>query len=282
MAASAGNVPEANVPEALAAALLEGRLVVSVGSGFSRAASLPSWVDLLSTITRECNLAWEALPQASDSHDSMDQLQFEVVRQAGREEACRVMRQELHGKTSADMTRLLDALFALPIAAVITWNWDDVLDSRCLLLRSDMTSRSFEAVLRSRARALRAKQVARTPPLLKLQGHLDDLAKVVLDEADYARVKPVRDAFLRRLYVDSGMVVLHLGSQIDCGGVVGPIRSVLSGQERHYAIVPNASEALHETAKKQGVRLLSYDGTSGHVDPLCGWLGVLLDRCHKG
>lgn len=257
------------VPAQLAAALREGRLVVFVASGFSRAAGLPSWEGLLRTVATTSGVSWDTLPAVEySSHDSMDRLQWEIFRRSGREEALAVMCQELCGRTSEEMTQRLDALFALPVAAVVTSNWDDCLDARCELTTSP------ETVLR--ATTLRARHGTRKPPLFKLQGDLRAVSSVVLDEADYARVKPARDAFLKRLFVDTpGVVVLHLGAGIDSGGALGAIRAALTGQERHFAIAPDGSPAQHAVARQQGIRLLAYRSEDGHTTSICKWLGAL-------
>lgn len=262
------------VPEGLVRALREGRVVASVGSGFSFPAGLPNWEALLRAVVRDCRVQGVQVPDeaAHASHDELDAVQFRVFAAAGKAPACEVLRRELSAQENPVMTRRLDALFALPLAGLITWNWDDVLDARCELLSNDPEGYG---------EGLPRWPPAGPPPLLKMQGRLDEAAQVVVDGEDYERVRPYRDAFLQRLYLDSDLAVLHIGQGgIGEGtGIVGPIRTGVAGQERHYAICPGATEEQCARAlAAEGTRILSYDPAAGHEEGLCGLLGAMLQR----
>lgn len=129
----------------------------------------------------------------------------------------------------------LDALFSLPLAGVVTWNWDTVLDLLCILHPPKHDLGGYgDAIITWRPR--------QRPPLLKLQGSVSQAHSLVLDENDYIPVRPVRDAFLRRWYLESDRVVLHVGQGLGglTGGVVGPVLIQTARDDaadaRHYAI----------------------------------------------
>mmetsp|Transcript_22252 Transcript_22252/g.52600 ORF Transcript_22252/g.52600 Transcript_22252/m.52600 type:complete len:116 (+) Transcript_22252:133-480(+) len=84
--------PPTPIPDALASALKEWRLVVSIGSGFTRVAGLPSWSELFDGV---CSLGISQATAGSGSHDDMDRLQFEIVEQGGKEQVCQCMEKML-------------------------------------------------------------------------------------------------------------------------------------------------------------------------------------------
>lgn len=257
------------IPEGLAAALREGRVVVSVGAGFSMAAGLPGWEQLLQGIQTQCNTS---VPMPADFHmtpyNELDQLQSEIIVKAGRECTCSAMRQQLtYRRETPEMTRRLDALFRLPVAGVVTWNWDTVLDSRCRVLP---ISRDFSDY----GGNMLTSSLQEQPPLLKLQGSVSQADSLVLDEADYDRIRPFRSAFLRQLYFESDRVVLHLGQGLGglTGGEVGPIfEDALASTNgtlpvRHYAITcaedTPASKVL--AVRRLGIQAVFYSDREGH------------------
>ena len=257
------------IPPELVAALREGRVVASVGAGFSASVGLPCWEELLREIVDECGLSGAiSIPSefSSTPYSQLDALQSEIISKAGRESACRAMKRLLTAQDSPALTARLDALFSLPLAGLITWNWDSVLDARCGSI-SDGFGVADE-VFGSTPPSL-------TPPLVKLQGSLDDSAHMVLEGTDYARVAPTRDAFLRRLYLESDRVVLHLGQALGglSGGVVGSV--LVEGclpAVRHFALVCDDSVSPEKggAMKSRGVGVLWYAR-----EGLCGILSEI-------
>lgn len=244
-------------------------MIVSVGAGFTVAAKLPGWSDLLAGMAKDCHVD-------IDTSCASDATQFEIVKKGGRRCACEAMRQRLCDKPETPhMKQRLDALFALPAAAVITWNWDDLLESRCRVVRHEWQPGFGVSILSARG----SKDC--TPLLLKLQGSLDVSDGAVVGPEDYVRVRPVRDAFLRQLYHGSGYVVLHIGQGvskfISGGGVVGPVLREHVGNARHYALVNDVTEAEQVEALKCGIVLINYDSSNHtrHQEALCGFLNDL-------
>jgi len=265
----------------LVRALHEGRLVVSVGAGFSVPAGLPGWRGLLQGIFQDCQCGQnkDFLALASSLGVS-DQLQFAVVASAGKTCACEAMQRRLCGKPETpEMTRRLDALSALPLAALITWNWDDLLERRFEVVRHSWQQGFGDAVLSSRGGDVGAC------PLLLMQGDPSQAASCVVTEQDYRHRQAVRGEFLRRLYCESGHVVLHIGTHVDkfvagqSQGVIGPILSGTKPVSQHYALVNDPTEEECTEALKFGVTLIPYDsaGHTRHTEELCWFLDSLRD-----
>jgi len=274
---------DAALPAALLAALREGRVVACIGSGFSYPAGLPSWEALLRGVVDECGVA-VLMPAdfANEPVEALDELQFRVVAAAGRPAACASMRRQLSAAAapgSAEMVRRLDALFALPLAAVMTWNWDDVLTPRCAVVGGGAPS--FDAACDPVFAAPRPGGAASPPPLLKLQGSFSDPATVVVEARDYARVKSARSGFLRRVY-GGDRCVLHIGQSLGgvSGGVVGPELPELPWV-RHWVVLPSgAGEPEQERfLAARGVGVLRYPAAPGHTEGLCGLLAALAAAC---
>ena len=274
------------IPDRLVSALRSERgLVVSVGSGFS--VGLPTWQQLLAELARTAGVPWPPADGmgrtvdspvgaclADHSHASLDAAQSRLVTQLGKEAACARMRQLLCGRPpSREMSARCDALFGLPIAALVTWNWDDALDGRCVT--APAADETFDDGCRT---VLLARADGQPPPLLKLQGRLEHPESAILLDEDYARVRPVRDRFLRALYAESDHVVLHLGQSLDPSGVPGAIRRRVAGgqTERHFAVLPDVSAEQRAEAARQGVGVLTYDSSAiGHTEALCKILAAM-------
>jgi hypothetical protein len=242
------------------------------------AAGLPSWAGLLKAIITECGTPTPAalLPGNSGPID-FDRVQFDITKKAGKLCSCRVMHQQLCGHPlTEEMENRLTALAALPVAAIITWNWDDLLERHggYKLSEHEWGQDFGEDIINSRKGSLDS------PRLLKLQGSTDKASNCVVTEEDYAKIQPTRDRFLKRLYTEGEWVVLHIGQGVDkfinAEGVIGPAFSQLAcDKPNHYAIVPDATAKQKKEALVRGVQLVSYDSKQGHTVVLCSALMAL-------
>ena len=269
------------VPDELAAALREGRVVASVGAGFTRAAGLPDWEELLRGMIDDCGIAADVRMPSSEDFSAMpygmrDLLQSEIIEKAGRVRACASMDRRLQALgPSEEMERRLEALFALPLAAVITWNWDDVLSARCAVVGGGGPPDPHRRCEGEFFAQLASPGGSAPPPLLKMQGSLANAASVVLDAQDYQRVRPHRDAFIRRLYVDSDLVVLHIGQGLGglSGGALGPV--LVEQPVRHFALVSEDVDTPEEDfLRERGIGVLRYSASAGHSEGMCGLLAA--------
>lgn len=269
------------VPDELAAALREGRVVASVGAGFTRAAGLPDWEELLRGMIDDCGIAADVRMPSSEDFSAMpyglrDLLQSEIIEKAGRVRACASMDRRLHSLgASEEMERRLEALFALPLAGVITWNWDDVLSARCAVVGGSGPPDPHRRCEGEFFAQLALPGGSTPPPLLKMQGSLANAASVVLDAQDYQRVRPHRDAFIRRLYVDSDLTVVHIGQGLGglSGGVIGPV--LVEQPVRHFALVSDKVDTPEEDfLRERGIDVLRYSASAGHSEGMCGLLAA--------
>lgn len=258
------------IPDHLAQALKEGRVVASIGAGFSRLAGLPGWETLLRNIVSSHNLSVQFPADfASTPYSDLDALQSDIFAKAGREATFASLQRDLSYKgDQPDMQQRLDAFFKLRLAGVVTWNWDDVLEPRCMPLPPQHDAGGY-------GEAFFAPPSTPKPPLLQLQGSIHQLGSLVLDEPDYTRVRPARSAFLRRLYFGGERTVLHIGQGLGglTGGEVGPVLNARadltpgapSGPVQHYAVADDGVSAeLVEAMERLGVKVIFYPTHGGH------------------
>merc|ERR1712046_218620 len=156
----------------------------------------------------------------------------------------------------------------LPIAGVISWNWDNVLDQHCHVMKCEAISKAntgegdnaFEAfmdILRDRKSGSH-ETGARKPPLLKLQGDLDDAPTVVVSDQDYKDIADRRGPFLKNLYAE--FQVLHIG--LGLGNIDGEswARIIGTPPHKHFAIMNDVDEARRQwLLERRSHIVINYD-----------------------
>ena len=190
--------------------------------------------------------------QESGSYDELDQLQFQLAEALGKERMCRIMQKMLFlDKPFPDAVQpILQAFLKLPFAAVVSWNWDNLLDSHYVPTSNNKLG--FESVIQSQVAG--SYNISRVP-LLKMQGDLSAPDSVVLTEQDYAvRHQLLRDSgFLYRLY--QSHTVLHIGMSLRAGGVGNQKRA----GSLHYAILNDVTPERRSELKSWNIEAISYD-----------------------
>lgn len=241
-----------DIPEGLVQALREGSCVAMVGAGLSYPAGLPGYEALLTSVSRASGVPIE-LPD-NGSYDDLDEVQFRLADRVGKEEMSRILRSELYlaGAVPRAMRPVLEAFCRLPFAAVVSWNWDNVLDAR--YASAPNNAPGFREVLGSRARPGGYDSLC--VPLLKMQGDLEDAATVVLTRDDYRHRARGAEAFQRALFVSH--TVLHIGMSLRAGGVGDNKRP----GARHYAILNDVTPARREELERWNIHAVSYDSAA--------------------
>lgn len=244
-----GHVDE--IPDGIVSALRKGRCVAMVGAGLSSPAGLPGFEGLLRAVATSEKISLN-LPE-SGSYDDLDRIQFQLAEQVGKDRMCSIMQNMLF--CDAPFPRavqlVLRAFTKLPFAAVVSWNWDNLLDAEYLLAPNNLSG--FESVIHS---GLAADTHDRSSaPLLKMQGDLSNPASVVLSEQDYARrVRLLDDSgFLHRLH--QNYVVLHIGMSLRTGGVGNQRRA----GSLHYAIINDVTPERRQELLEWNIHAISYD-----------------------
>jgi len=227
------------------------------------------------------------------SQKELDPIQQELTSAIGKDVICRIFAQILWGRTLQEgglMHAQLSALCRIPCAAVITSNWDDLLERYVCsgrLGKQSRTAQGYAAVL--------GAQLPAEPggaPLLKFQGDPSDPSTFVLNEEDYSTL--LSDS----MYIDfwrellRTRVLLFVGASLS-GGYVNDIlreawhakcmeaREQVDGVGAHAAcdkLQPQGYIILNDVAaseaqlwfREYGLVVLSYNSSATN------WRGNLL------
>eukprot|EP00928_Gymnodinium_smaydae_P058366 TRINITY_DN41567_c0_g1_i1.p1 TRINITY_DN41567_c0_g1~~TRINITY_DN41567_c0_g1_i1.p1 ORF type:complete len:325 (+),score=53.93 TRINITY_DN41567_c0_g1_i1:69-1043(+) len=238
------------IPRQLVVAMQNGSCVAMVGAGLSYPAGLPGFEGLLRRVA-----ALKGIPlkmQAKGSYDDLDNVQFELADQIGKEAMVTSMRSMLYlpQPFPRAMQDVLVAFRRLPFAAIVSWNWDNLLDDVYDLVPNDTSGlqqiASSTADLSSYTNAV--------IPLVKMQGNLDDPATVVLTRRDYEQRHSKATQFLEEVH--KTRTVLYVGMSLRPGGV---------GDERragslHYAIMNDVTaERKRDLLENYNIHAISFD-----------------------
>jgi len=241
------------IPEGVVLALRSGSCVAMVGAGISYPAGLPGFEGLLKAVA-----AAEAIPlklPEGGSYDDLDKVQFDLAARVGKRRMCEVLLEKLYLKEPfpAAMQPVFQSFCRLPFAAVVSWNWDNLLDGRYDFAPN--TASGFQQVLGSIA-APDSYETNQTP-LLKMQGHLDSQPSVVLTRADYEARDAEALPFLRRLH--ETRTVLYIGMSLRPGGVGDERRR----GSRHYAILNDVTPQRRRELREQwNIEAISFDSSA--------------------
>lgn len=260
-----------DIPTSLVEALRNGKCVAMVGAGLSRPAGLPGYEELLRVVAERAGIPVQLPP--SGSYDDLDKIQFQLVEQVGRVDMCKILRSQLYVEEPIPdaMQIVLEAFCNVPFAAVVSWNWDNILDSRYQLVPNN--SSGFDTVLKS---ALSGSYHATSTPLVKMQGDFDDSATVLMSEDDYRQSHDGRIDFLKHVY--QNYVVLHIGLSLRRGGVGDERRA----GARHYAILNDVDPERRRELESWNIHAINYDSkaTSWRGNEII--MAELAERAHAG
>jgi hypothetical protein len=270
----------ARLPEHLVARIREGNCVAFVGAGFSAAAGLPSWPVLLRRLARD--VANDEL--RSHVHERLEAPTSERLEEVaqllelelGRVHLVTSLRRELSVPEPPPlMQRRLELLRGIPFRAVLTTNFDAILegdvagvDAYRQVLNAPRSVRSLVTL------ALEHAQLEAPAPVVKLHGDMADAESVVLSRLDYRR-RLYGDAtylgFLRTLFIDN--TVLYLGFSFT-DAYINQLRSEtlqLLGQRpadrpRSYALINDLPPfSQRHLQQAESIEVLPFD-TAGNTD----------------
>lgn len=244
-----GHVDE--IPDGLIRALQGDTCVAQVGAGISIPAGLPGFEGLLRGVAALSQVDLQ-LPE-NGSYDDLDGLQFQLAEQIGKDTMVELMRQMLFLEQPfpAAVQPTLNAFTNLPFAAVVSWNWDNLLDAHYMQVPNN--SEGFEAVLQGVCRS--SIKVAR---LLKMQGDLSDPATVRLTQQDYDCRQQEAIEFIRHLH--QTYTILYVGLGFRSGGLDDTKRA----GSLHYAILNDVTPEKRQELLELNIQAINYDskGTS--------------------
>lgn len=287
--------PLPTVPPALVEQILAGNCIAFVGAGFSAAAELPQWVDLLCDLSARPEIPAELrahvtrLCESPAAHrlDRAGQLLQDAL---GRERFIAALADALGRPTPTEgMQQRLTWLRGIPFRAILTINFDPVLDGEL------PSPAAYRKVLRPGPKHTWAqvfRNIEEGAPVLKLHGDLrrSPVETVVITRQDYRRrlyADSAYQSFLRAIF--SHYPVLFLGVGFE-DAYLNELRSetlALLGYERGqmpvgWAVMSDCEPATQSFFKDhEGIELLGYDTHGGRDHAgFDGWLAALYDATH--
>lgn len=210
--------------------LRDGECVAFVGAGFSKPAGFPDYVNILrlamdhqkakTVLSDEVAAVFRyRLGSLGLSQRELDPIQKELSTALGKELISNIFAEILFGARLEDgglMMLQLSALRSIPFAAVVTSNWDDLLERFvCNGEGGGKLPRTLEGYSALLSAGLPAREGS--APLLKFQGDPGDPSTFVLDEEDYQVL--LSDAaymtFWRQLFATR--VLFFIGASVSGG-----------------------------------------------------------------
>lgn len=280
----------------LMASIHEGNCVAFVGAGFSAAAGLPQWKDLIRSIAGEAprdagaaehelvrSLLDDRRPRSSRELEMAAQLLFDAL---GADTFSRRLAAAMDRRPLTDpMQSRLKHLRGIPFRAIVTTNFDPLLpgmppraDAYRRLLRGRRASPWREAIARV-ALDLEPRSAAAAdadPLVVQLHGRLDDADSLVLTRAQYRKrlyADPAYLTVLRSLLATS--TVLFLGYSLT-DAYLNELRSELveafsgkgaAGDPLAWAVLEDVSEvACRYYERYEGLGVVAYRSGDGGRD----------------
>jgi transcriptional regulator with XRE-family HTH domain len=285
--------PDDGVPAELVDEIRNGHCVAFVGAGFSRAARLPGWGELLKGIALAGGVGPETRAHvearvAKGSSAALDEAAQVLEDELGRARLLGALEAQLARPALTDaMERRICWLRGIPFRAILTTNFDG------LLAGETPGHEAYRRALRPdeyRWWAPRFWSGGKGAFTLKLHGDLaraEERAGIVLTRRDYRRrlyEDPAYATFLRAVMATT--TVLYMGFSFE-DAYLNELRSevlALLGQRREsapvaFAIVNDVPEATRRHfADHEGIQILSYETGGGRdFSGFDRWLGAIHD-----
>jgi hypothetical protein len=278
------------IPEDLKSAIEEGRCVAFVGAGFAGAANLPTWESLLTTLAQRSGIDARVRQyirnrlqaRRADCNEEAAQL---LQDQLGRETFISGLKEQLCGKTPPDaMQRRLLLLKGIPLRAILTTNFDDLLEGKTPSAEAfRLALHSEHGAQRSLYTNYRRLSSLRGPIVIKLHGDLDLPESVVFSRLDYRKrlyASPAYLGFLRAVFLN--YTLLYLGFSFT-DAYLNELRSealAILGSDYYrptaYAVANDVPQFTRRHFKSvEGIEILSYDSTDGDHSGFDGWLQAI-------
>lgn len=187
------------LPAQLVQSTREGRCVALVGAGFSKPAGLRDYLEILRSAVSHDEARQVLASDAAAFNDrleapnltqqELDPIQQDLSYALGKDMLLRMFSEMLCGKQLPEdglMVRQLAEMRRIPFAAILTSNWDDLLERYVCNGASGKQPRNPQGCERILSAGYPAKEG--DAPLLKVQGDPSDSESFVVSHADYAKL----------------------------------------------------------------------------------------------
>jgi len=265
-----------NLPTALIDQIVRGNCVAFVGAGPSVGAGFPDWRSLLLSMHQYAVEEGVDLPDPAIINDCIATgdllLAADELRDRIGADRFRRFINSVFRKPAVSPTALHLELVRMPFAAVITTNYDTLLEAAYTILQKHTPLTFCHNAYPELAAALRSGEYY----ILKLHGSVDDIDSIILGRSDYRHIMmeaPALYAYLTSLF--STKTVLFIGYSLtdpDLLLLIDTLRSAYKEfSPRCYAIISNTSVVSLRARRlpaDYGIDLITYNASFGHHDLL--------------
>jgi hypothetical protein len=265
-------IPLPDPPEGLVKACLGGECVAFIGAGVGAQAGLPTWRPLIQTILNEVNTrGLIEVNQLSSLQEAFTDGQTDLVAD-GLVDALHGQESKLHDflirtfvRRDVHMTRIHSLLRLLNLSAVLTTNFDELLDTAFKdRVQGVYTHQDSEKLLEVLSK--------REFFLLKLYGSLDRPDSVLFAPSQYLEAMArnlLYSRFMEALF--SSRTLLFVGASLEgIESYLTGIRFPTSMAQRHFALVAAQGGAWRAKAdllvRRFGIQVLAYTPTPGYPE----------------
>lgn len=252
-----------DVPSELLDQFAAGNGVIFVGAGLSRAAGMPDWAGLISSLRSQ-------IANCPEDADFLTvALYFELIH--GRRRLIEIIRNSID-VTGVRPTIVHRQLFSLPISEIFTTNYDDLLELECR-----DSNKSFRSIVREEDVAYFSSNDTQ---IIKLHGDLQHPDSIVITAEDYERFSTNRKA-LSRLIAQALQTksVLFLGYSAGDPNLKQILTTVRDEVGRHarnlYTLQFDINDLRKRELDRRGLNVINLRAPSDsekHLDILSEWL----------
>ncbi len=278
------------IPQELVEQLARGNCVAFVGAGLSQAASLPSWEQLLRTLVEEAANQGVLGNERTELEQLIAKHEYLLVAEELRELLGKPKFQEFiaecfdqPGLKPADVH---EALVTLPFSALLTSNYDRLLESAVTLARSGEIPPSFTYTDTGElAQFLFSGRFY----ILHTHGYVDRRDTIVLSTADYRDAMFSHPDYRNHLRaVFSTKIVLFLGFSLedpDIDLLLNELQATYQGYgAQRYALLPEGSVNSIKAKrffKDRNIRVLTYPAPGANHEAVPRFLRQLFERIRQ-
>ncbi|MHA1971723.1 MAG: SIR2 family protein [Candidatus Hodarchaeales archaeon] len=262
------------IPKDLLENIFTGDAIAVIGSGLSIAAGLPSWEDFIELLIIECEQNYPLFKGGNEFRESLKQgYLLEVASECRKvlgKSSFRDLVQRIFRVSSDKVTIFHRLIFEIPFCAILTTNYDNLLEQAYTLSRRKKYPLSVytQKNIAQLSRLVYEKDFY----ILKLHGDVNDMDTLILDFKDYQDIihnsKAYEKAFTA---LSSTKTLIFIGYGLrdpDLNLLLSEQSAAFKGyNRRHFAFLPNPNNVVSKALfEKYNLTTIPYNASDNHKE----------------